>query len=290
MKEHSGTTPRRYADRPSGFYNAEDLDSSELQSPESHQRKVTETVARARDKIFEVLREMPRPLADTSNSGIFDTMFPMEEMSQSFSASVTAHDLSFSANQTFPSMDYTKSLAESIFESMEAHEEKDRDPRLDAPKFLVSDELYAIYDHIESRWVEVCSKLRASLNSRYDQFLADCRRCLHSEQRESEREQLRQDMVEARRELLLGMKEEFRAMCEEYDQWRVGYLEGELDSSCLALRQKGQSNVLAAVLRFEILKGLPELEQRTRARAVALWKELMEQMEPDEDAFQKKLA
>lgn len=285
MKEHSG-----YWERPSGFYDAEALDSSELQSPESHKRKVEETVARARDKIFEILREMPHPLADTSNSGLFDTMFPVEELSQSLSSSVQAPDISISMNQTYPTMDYTKSFAESILESMEAHDEKNRDPRLDGRKFLVSDELYAIYDHIESRWAEVCSKLRASLNSRYDQFLADCRRCLQTEPRESERVQLRQDMAEARRELLLDMKGEFHAMCDDYDQWRVEYLQNELDSSCLALREEGQSSVLAAVLRFEVLKSLPELEQRTRDRAVALWKELMEQMEPDEDAFQKKLA
>ncbi|KAL1472969.1 hypothetical protein MTO96_039033 [Rhipicephalus appendiculatus] len=158
-------------------------------------------------------------------------------------------------------------------------------PRVETRRYIVSDELGAIYEHIESRWADVCAKLLADLNGRYDQFIADCRCCLKGEPGECERDQLRHEMADARRDLIAEMKEVFRSTCEQFDDWRMRYLERELQLSCSALQGGDRFRVLAAVLRYEILEGLPEIEKRTRERAAALWKELVEQQWIDVDVL-----
>ncbi|KAH6930057.1 hypothetical protein HPB50_008655 [Hyalomma asiaticum] len=158
-------------------------------------------------------------------------------------------------------------------------------PPVEAKRYIISDELGAIYEHIESRWAEVCAKLRADLNGRYDKFIADCRSCLQNEPGECERDQLRHEMADARRELIAQLKEVFRSACDEFDYWRMRYLERELQLSCSTLQTGDRFRVMAAVLRYEILEGLPELEKRTRERAAALWKELVEQQWIDVDVL-----
>ncbi|KAK8765318.1 hypothetical protein V5799_032073 [Amblyomma americanum] len=123
------------------------------------------------------------------------------------------------------------------------------------------------------------------LRDRYNQFLEDCRTCLKTEQGGCERDQLRHEMAEARRELIADMKENFRTACEAFEDWRERYLQRELQASCTQLHQGDRFRVLSAVLRLEILDSLPELATRTRERAAALWKELLELWGPDVDAL-----
>lgn len=59
-----------------------------------------------------------------------------------------------------------------------------------------------------------------------------------------------------------------------FDNWRKQYLERELHASQDGQRHGDRFRVLAAVLRYEIIESLPELEQQTRNQAAQLWKEL----------------
>ncbi|KAL3217426.1 hypothetical protein MRX96_050997 [Rhipicephalus microplus] len=158
-------------------------------------------------------------------------------------------------------------------------------PSTDARRYTVSDELCAIYERIESRWAEVCKTIRADLNRRYNQFVEGCRECLKQQSGEPSRDELRQDMSNVRRELIAEMKDVFRSSCEEFDKWRVWYLERELQQTFSEMQDGDRLSVMAAVLRYEILEGLPELEKHTRERAAALWKELVEEQWIDVDAL-----
>ncbi|KAK8775916.1 hypothetical protein V5799_030740 [Amblyomma americanum] len=166
-----------------------------------------------------------------------------------------------------------------------AEEEEGIDARSEARRMIISEEMTTIFEHIESRWTKVCDQLRVDLNGRYNQFLEDCRTCLKTEQGGCERDQLRHEMAEARRELIADMKENFRTACEAFEDWRERYLQRELQASCTQLHQGDRFRVLSAVLRLEILDSLPELATRTRERAAALWKELLELWGPDVDAL-----
>lgn len=55
---------------------------------------------------------------------------------------------------------------EYILESIGEQEEENPEPRLDERRFLISDELGAIFGHVESRWDEMCSQVRGGLSSR----------------------------------------------------------------------------------------------------------------------------
>ncbi|XP_077547662.1 uncharacterized protein LOC144159875 [Haemaphysalis longicornis] len=68
-------------------------------------------------------------------------------------------------------------VEESILESVEEKEEENQEPRLDDRRLLVSDDLGAILEHVESRWAELCSQLREGLGSRHNLFLAECGYC-----------------------------------------------------------------------------------------------------------------
>lgn len=256
-------------------------------TPDERRRSVQEALAHVRETLFEVLRETPRAVATTSSTaGIFATMFPVQRaVSQTPSPSKVSQEFSPINSQTTtdaPAVTDDTIQDQTILESVL---QESLDPRVDTRRYLVSEGLCAIYEHIEERWAEVCGKLRAELNGRYDKFLADCRSCLEDDSSECEREQLRKEMSDARRELMAEMKELFRSSCDEFDEWRVRYLESELQQSCSALQDGDRLHVMDAVLRYEILEGLPELEKRTRERAAALWKELVEQRWVDVDAI-----
>ncbi|XP_065285707.2 uncharacterized protein [Dermacentor albipictus] len=252
-------------------------------------RSVHEALAQVRETLFEVLRDSPRAVAaTTSTSGIFETMFstrpavspppsPTSALLAPSSLQVQGTTDSATASEVIPESMQEQTTLESAPESV--------NPRVDTRRYVVSEELCAIYEHIESRWADVCDKLRADLNGRYDQFLADCRSCLECETGECERDQLRHEMADARRDLIAEMKDVFRSSCDEFDEWRMRYLERELQLSCSALQEGDRFRVMAAVLRYEILEGLPELEKRTRERAAALWKELVEEQWTDVDVL-----
>lgn len=250
---------------------------------------VQEAMAYVHDTLFELLRDSPRAVAaTTSTSSIFETMFSMRPAASPPPSPTNALPAP-SSLQVQGTTDST-AAAEVSLESTQEQTTLDSapeslNPRVDARRYLVSDELCVIYEHIESRWAEVCAKLRADLNGRYNQFLADCRSCLESESGGCERDQLRHEMADARRDLIAEMKEVFRSTCDEFDEWRMHYLERELELSCSALQDGDRFRVMSAVLRFEILEGLPELEKRTRERAAALWKELTEEQWKDVDVL-----
>ncbi|KAL3179552.1 hypothetical protein MRX96_037936 [Rhipicephalus microplus] len=145
-------------------------------------------------------------------------------------------------------------------------------PRTDARRYTVSDELCAIYERIESRWAEVCKTIRADLNRSNPASLhvTSCAKICPM----------------SRRELIAEMKEVFRSSCEEFDKWRVWYLGARTPAVFQRKCKDGDRlSVMAAVLRYEILEGLPELEKCTRERAAALWKELVEEQWIDVDAL-----
>lgn len=272
---------------PTPLFSADEF--SPRRTPGERRRSVQEALAHVREVLFEVLRETPRAVATTtSTAGIFATMFPVQPAAPRIPSPTKVPQESSSSQIQAPpdapavvedTLDTTgdQTILDSVQDSL--------NPRMDARRYMVSDELCAIYERIESRWAEVCENVRADLNSRYDQFVADCRNCLEGQPDESARDELRQEMSNARRELIAEMKEVFRSSCDEFDQWRVWYLERELQQSFCAMQDGDRLSVMAAVLRYEILEGLPELEKRTRERAAALWKELVEQQWIDIDGI-----
>ncbi|XP_077483775.1 uncharacterized protein LOC144093900 isoform X2 [Amblyomma americanum] len=247
----------------------------------SKRRSVHEALARVRDTLFEALRDTPRAMAATSQAAIFEGVFPAMPTSPTPSPP-TAQPLS-SLLRAHAGGD-SHVIVNSILDPV-AEEEEGIDARSEARRMIISEEMTTIFEHIESRWTKVCDQLRVDLNGRYNQFLEDCRTCLKTEQGGCERDQLRHEMAEARRELIADMKENFRTACEAFEDWRERYLQRELQASCTQLHQGDRFRVLSAVLRLEILDSLPELATRTRERAAALWKELLELWGPDVDAL-----
>lgn len=286
-EETPGIECSRHRDSPSRSYDTEGPESSWQARSKARRRMVEDTMALVQDTLFEVLRDTPPALANTSTAGIFDTVFPVSPTSQHSSPSLTPN--SISPAQAQPDAD-ARPVTPVALESIKEQAGENPEPQLDARRYLVGDELGTIYEHVESRWAEICSQLRADVNRRYRELLADCRRCLESEGREAERVQLLQEMAEARRELMTEIKEEFRTKCAEFTAWRTDYLESALVNSCQAMHDNDRPSVLAAVLRYEILDSLPDFEQRTRASAAALWKELVEQSGADVDAFFNELS
>lgn len=279
------TTPRNeYSpcrDNPSRFHDAEGPEGSLESRSKARRRMVHDTMALVQDTLFEVLCGTPA-LAATSTTGIFDTVFPAQPTSPHSSPSLTPNSISPARTQAGRN---SQPVTPPTLEPIEEQEEENPEPQHDSRRHLVGDELGTIYEHVESRWAEICSQLRTDVNSRCSAFLAHCRRSLESEGRVAERAQLLQELSEARRELVTEIKEHFRAKCAEFTAWRTNYLETELESTCEALRDSDRPSVLAAVLRYEILDSLPDFEQRTRASASALWKELIERNVADVDAF-----
>ncbi|XP_077564809.1 uncharacterized protein LOC144180313 [Haemaphysalis longicornis] len=271
-------------------YRDNPLISCETESPEgslqskskARRRMVDATMALVRDTLFEVLRDTPAALATTSTTGIFDTVFPTPTTSPHSSPFSTPKSISSPQTQAGPNSGPVTPAAQ---EPIIGKDEGNPEPQHDSRRYLVGDELSTIYEHVESRWAEICAQLRANVNNRCSTFLADCRRALESEGREAERAQLLQEMSEARREIMTEIKEEFRTKCAEFTSWRRDYLETELENTCEALSENARPCVLAAVLRYEILDSLPDFEQRTRASAAALWKELIEQNVASVDAI-----
>ncbi|XP_077483776.1 uncharacterized protein LOC144093901 [Amblyomma americanum] len=250
-------------------------------SPADRRRSVHEALARVRDTLFEALRDTPRAMAATSRAAIFESVFPAMPTSTTPSPP-TAQPLS-SLLRAHAGGD-SHAIVNSILDPI-AEEEEGIGARSEARRMIISEEMTTIFEHIESRWTKVCDQLRVDLNGRYNQFLEDCRTCLKTEQGGCERDQLRHEMAEARRELIADMKENFRTACEAFEDWRERYLQRELQASCTQLHQGDRFRVLSAVLRLEILDSLPELATRTRERAAALWKELLELWGPDVDAL-----
>ncbi|KAH7951028.1 hypothetical protein HPB52_004411 [Rhipicephalus sanguineus] len=202
-------------------------------SADERRRSVHETLAHVRETLLEVLQDSPRAVTTgataTSTSGIFETMFPTRSDDASLPPLAADSKTASSSLQAPAAAPAAADLTmESISDqtTMESMQEN-VNPRVETRRYIVSDELCAIYEHIESRWAEVCAKLQADLNGRYDQFLADCRCCLEGEPGECERDQLRHEMADARRELIAEMKEVFRSTCEQFDDWRMRYLERE---------------------------------------------------------------
>ncbi|KAL1444187.1 hypothetical protein MTO96_045632, partial [Rhipicephalus appendiculatus] len=243
------------------FFSADDFSPRRI--PGERRRSVQEALSQVREVLFEVLRETPRAVATTtSTAGIFATMFPVQPASSRIQSPTKVPQESSPSKvqatadapaEVEDTLDTTgdQTILDSVPDSL--------NPRMDARRYMVSDELCAIYERIESRWAEVCENVRADLNNRYDQFVEDCRKCLERQPGEGARDELRQEMSNARRELIAEMKEVFRSSCDEFDQWRVWYLERELQQSFCAMQDGDRLSVMAAVLRYEILEGLPEL-------------------------------
>lgn len=262
------------------------VNESPRMSPADRRRSVHEALARVRDTLFEALQDTPRAMAATSNAGMFEGVFPTMPTSPPPSPR-EQQQRPASPLQAQASGEWG-AVANPILDPIA--EEEGMDPPCEARRIIISEEMTTIFDHIESRWTNVCEQLRMDLNGRYNQFLEDCRSCLKSEQGGCERDQLRHEMADARRELIAEMKENFRTACEAFDEWRERYLQGELQTSCTALHQGDRYRVLSAVLRLEILDSLPDQVARTRALAAALWKELVEQWGADvEELFNEEL-
>ncbi|XP_075748116.1 uncharacterized protein LOC142814057 [Rhipicephalus microplus] len=263
------------------LFSAGDISPRRISS--ERRRSVHEALARVREVLFEVLRETPRAVATTtSTAGIFATMFPEQPSPTKMPQDSPPSQVQATPDAPAKGQDTLDTAEDQTILDLF---EDSLNPRTDARRYTVSDELCAIYERIESRWAEVCKTIRADLNRRYNQFVEGCRECLKQQPGEPSRDELRQDMSNVRRELIAEMKEVFRSSCEEFDKWRVWYLERELQQSFSEMQDGDRLSVTAAVLRYEILEGLPELEKCTRERAAALWKELVEEQWIDVDAL-----
>ncbi|CAN7976136.1 unnamed protein product [Ixodes persulcatus] len=243
-------------------------------------RSVDDALARVRETLLEVLEDSPAPLS--AADGLFTTVFgdpgPSEARQQNTRRGTSE------AVKCPPSICGTIPVIETLPEprlrpGVEVGVEAglDDQPRLDARRQLISDELDSIFERIETRWLDICARLRKDLGRKYGQFVNDCKSCLETESSDSTRQLLRREMAEARRDLLAEMEEEFRERCGAFDVWRRKYLNQELEASRVAAQEP--YHVLATVLRYEILDSMPQLEELTRARAAQLWKEMMEQRE-----------
>ncbi|KAH7951029.1 hypothetical protein HPB52_004412 [Rhipicephalus sanguineus] len=153
---------------PTPLFSADEF--SPRRTPGERRRSVQEALAHVREVLFEVLRETPRAVATTtSTAGIFATMFPVQPAASRIpSPTKVPQESSPSQIQAPPdapavvedTLDTTgdQTILDTVQDSL--------NPRMDARRYMVSDELCAIYDRIESRWAEVCENVRADLNSR----------------------------------------------------------------------------------------------------------------------------
>lgn len=178
-------------------------------------------------------------------------------------------------------------MTESVLESVEKQEEQNRDPCLDDRRFLVKEEFGAIMEHVESRWDELCAELRGDLGSRHNLFLAECGYCLENESSDPKRNELRQKMASARRELMASMADEFRVKCGEFNDWCDRYMQSELRNLKLARQQSERYRVLATAIRYEIINHTPDVQEDLRKKAAAIWKALAKQMELDMETLFK---
>ncbi|CAN7937373.1 unnamed protein product [Ixodes hexagonus] len=238
-------------------------------------RSVDEALARVRETLLEVLEDSPAPLSATD--GLFKTVF-----SDPGPSGGSQQDSCRGANKTTSPPPICGAASRPVFETIPEPRFRpgvevgdDDHPRLDARRQLISDELDTIFERIETRWLDMCARLRRDLGRRYGQFVDDCMSCLETETDASESQLLRREMSEARRDLVAQLEEEFRERCNAFDVWRRTYLNQELEASRASPQEP--YHVLATVLRYEILDSVPQLEEQTRARAAFLWKELLEQ-------------
>ncbi|XP_050033587.2 uncharacterized protein [Dermacentor andersoni] len=263
-----------------------DFEECPHRSAAERKRSVEESLNEAREILHALLHEIldeAQQLAPTSSlSGIvFDEELPGKSSHLPPSSDPHSTYLHFQLTGDL------RSAVDPILDSLEDLEDESLDPRGDARHYIIGDELFAVYEHIEARWGEICEQIGQDMNCRYTQFVADCRNCLEAEAGEPERRQLRRDMAEARRHLISQMQDDFRGACDCFNDWRARYLQHELRRSCTALFDGDRFSVLASLLRYEILDCLPDLEKRSEERAAEFWKELVEHRWRDVDGFFK---
>ncbi|XP_064469451.1 uncharacterized protein LOC135384162 [Ornithodoros turicata] len=141
---------------------------------------------------------------------------------------------------------------------------------------IINDHLSYIAQDVEAQWDETCVQLRNDFGRRYRHFVEDCRQCL-AESRTTDHEQLRQEILEARRELLSELKASFRLTCLRFETWWKDYIQREVHESQRFLRKGKGYRVLAGVLKYEIMDSIADIEAATRRKAADLWKELVAQ-------------
>ncbi|KAK8785211.1 hypothetical protein V5799_008424 [Amblyomma americanum] len=155
----------------------------------------------------------------------------------------------------------------------------------DVRSYMISDQLGLIYERIEAKWSQVCDEVKAASDNRYNKFLSDCQYILDSLPDDFRREELREDIEAAWRRLTAELKNQFREACMYFNDWRTRFVERDLRASCASLRRGDRLRLLAAVLRFELLDSLPQLEKRTQARATEFWKEVVDERQADLEAL-----
>lgn len=274
--------PRIYSSPPP-FPNDDD-DDHPLLSPTGRRRNVQEVLAQARELLMRAVLEAPRSMPATPVTAVFGSSYP--ERGESSSPPPPAPVRPRTTRPDFSSfhalsIGSIRAAVDPILDSLEDEENVLR-PR-DARPYVVSDELYVVYEHIEARWSDVCDEVKADTNARYDKFLADCQCLLDAQPDESQQEQLRLGMKAGWRRLTAELREKFSEACQAFNEWRTRYVERDLRAACSALRSGDRFRLLAAVLRYELMDSLPNLEKRTQARAVSFWKELTEEREGDVD-------